>query len=537
MTCPVAHPVRAADGLSFAPELEIIGGHGTEVWLRCRRCDAWFWTSTDVGGKYEHVGSVALPRRLAERALGDAELDAIAALVAIPQVPHGPVWTTASALVELFRALTPRVADAARADALRREGGPRWAGAAELLAAQARAAARAPARPGTYAVDVQLPGYELAGSYEVGAALLLVPAGRSELLRLDAAGLGRIQLTGPPRVVCARRGAVVVAIPTPRGDEHLVLDGNGQVTKLPPSPTDYSVASLDDGWWLYVPVGSEPTRWIELHRPDGAPCVKVARRFTAGAQGMPPPRRFAGGWMISNLVDDDGAVQALTQLGAGFETLAYSVGIDGERQVAPIDDDSFWASVEGVMERWVRRGRILERVDSFLQRASWLVGDRLISDTSAGVVTARAASGAISWTWKRRTTGATYGVATSAGVLLYDDVRAHLLDRDGVVVTTFAVEYPDVCVGSGGTVYMKSAADLWIVGDAADSIEVGPDRELRTTCGDAALLEVSGRCELVSRDGTRTAFDVPAGKVVMGTVGGPYVVEPGRVRAVGFGGP
>ena len=53
VSCAVPHPVRWADGLAFVDDLEVVGGHATETWLRCPRCGAWLWASTDVGGKFE----------------------------------------------------------------------------------------------------------------------------------------------------------------------------------------------------------------------------------------------------------------------------------------------------------------------------------------------------------------------------------------------------------------------------------------------------------------------------------------------------
>src|ERR1035437_2241852 len=112
MSCPVPHPIRGADGLTYADELEVVGSHATEAWVRCRRCGTWFWLSTDIGSKYEYVGAVTLDTALAERALVRGDLDAIAELVVTHRVPYGPVWTTASAMVEIFCALTPGATEA-----------------------------------------------------------------------------------------------------------------------------------------------------------------------------------------------------------------------------------------------------------------------------------------------------------------------------------------------------------------------------------------------------------------------------------------
>src|SRR5665647_2713498 len=239
---------------------------------------------------------------------------------------------------------------------------------------------------------------------------------------------------------------------------------------------------------------------------------------------MPPARRFAGGWILSNLVDDDGAVQALTVFDARFATLAFSTGITGERQVTPIDDHSLWANIDDTIERWVIDGRRLVRAQHHPMRACWLLGYRLVIDHQ-GTLTARGPDGAQLWTWQRATTGASYGVATTSGVLVYDDTRAHLLDRDGHLVRSFAVEFPDVRVGSGGTVYLKTTDQLWILRDQVRAIEVALDSELMTTCGDRALLaRGAGRFELIAPDGRRAGFTASGATFSsIGTAGGPYV--------------
>ena len=360
MSCAAPHVLRGADGLAYAEDLEIVGTHACEAWVRCKKCGAWFWLSTDVSGRCEHVAAVALDASLAARAFVSRDLDAIAELVVTNDVPNGPVWTTASAMVEIFCALTPGATDDARARALSRvSGGALWAGAAELLAKEARASARAAPPALQFPVDIRLPDHRFVEVHEVGSALVVIPDGNSELLRLDATGLVRLPLAGAARHLASRRDAVMFAIATAAGEAILVLDGAGTATALPPSMTTYAVTPLDDGWWMFVPKTSEAVRWVELRLPDGKPHVKFPRRFATDATWMPAARRFGGGWIVSNLVDDDGALQALTLFDAQFTTVAYSAGIDGERAVTPIDAVSFWASTDGTMERWIRRERTL----------------------------------------------------------------------------------------------------------------------------------------------------------------------------------
>lgn len=540
MSCPIPHPIRGADGLEYRDELEVIGKHATEAWVRCRLCDAWFWLSTDVGSKYEYVGSVPIETSLAERAFIDHDLDAMVEIVTIHEVPYGPVWTTATAMVEMFIALTPGATDRARADALaKRFGGPLWEGATKIFAAQARGRERAPPPELAFGFDLQLPGYRFAEWYEVGASLVLIPEARTELLRVAATGVVQSPFAGAVRSVASRGDALVLAVATDAGDAHVVLDAAGTSTAHPPAPASYSIEPLDDGWWLFVPEGDAVDRFIELHRPDGSPVVKLPRRFVAHETQMPLPRRFADGWIISDLVDDDHAVQALTLFDAHFATAAYSDGVIGARHVTPIDETSFWASPgNDTMERWARRDRALVCVQTFPCRASWLVADRLVIDAGRGTVLARDLSGEVIWTWRRDTTGATYGVATRTGVLVWDDQRAHLLDRDGNVVTSFAVEAAAVRVGSGGTVYVKTTVELWTIGDDARSFSTLLDNKLVTTCGDNALIAGrDGRYEVVAPDGTRRGFTATGAEFsVVATNGGPYVVEPERIRISAFAG-
>ncbi len=197
LICSAPHVLRGADGLAYADDLEVVGSHACEAWVRCKKCGAWFWLCTDVDDRYQHVGAVALDAALAARAFVSRDLDAIAELVVTNDVPNGPVWTTASAMVEIFCALTPGETDDARARALGRvSGGTRWAGAAELLVKQARALERAAPPTLKFLVDLRLPDYRFVEVHEVGSALVVIPDGKSELLRLDATGLVRLPLGG-----------------------------------------------------------------------------------------------------------------------------------------------------------------------------------------------------------------------------------------------------------------------------------------------------------------------------------------------------
>jgi hypothetical protein len=141
--------------------------------------------------------------------------------------------------------------------------------------------------------------------------------------------------------------------------------------------------------------------------------------------------------------------------------------------------------------------------------------------------------GRFRWTWSRSTDGATYGVKTKDGVLFYDNRRAHELGKDGVVRNEFDVESADVAVSFDGTVYMKTGAELWVVGDKAVSFPVGTDAELETACGDVALLRKSdGTCLLVGPDGIRGTFEAPDADFGVNETRGLWVIEDDRIRGI-----
>jgi hypothetical protein len=221
--CQSPHPARGTDGFTLASELDLVGQFGRECWARCRVCGAWFWLATDMG-RFDYIDDAPLDVALAERAFVAGDLAAMAQLLVTSDILRGPAWTTASARVALFAALTPEATDAARARALGdHPGAPLWDQAAELLARRAREATLAAADPLPFAVDIQIPDYTFVETYEVGPALVLVPVGRNEVLRLDAAGLVAIPLAAAPRRLAGHDHAVVFSVPTPAGEATLVF--------------------------------------------------------------------------------------------------------------------------------------------------------------------------------------------------------------------------------------------------------------------------------------------------------------------------
>ncbi len=189
MTCATPHPVRAPGGVDLVPELEVIGSHATEAWVRCRDCGAWFWTSTDLGGKFDYVGEKPLDRELAERAFLAGDARAAARLLVETDEPYGPIWTTASALIEMLRAATPSANDRARSEALD-AAMPcgRWIAAAKVLRELAKHAPPS-ASELVFELDARMPGRTLGDAYEIGDALVVFQdAPTAEMIRITRAG-------------------------------------------------------------------------------------------------------------------------------------------------------------------------------------------------------------------------------------------------------------------------------------------------------------------------------------------------------------
>jgi hypothetical protein len=529
MTCPSEHPLWNLAGPGFVDGIEVLGGHATDTCVRCRLCGRVFWTVCDMG-KYQYMAEREIDPALAQRAAVEHDPGALAQLFVSTGLPHGPLWELTGALVEIFRELTPRANDAERARALREAGGAggRWTQAIRVLETAARGASRSVGEA-HFPVDVRLGGRTFREWHEVGDALVLLTE-QSEMLRLEARGVTRLEVAAVPSFLAAGEAGLMLAV----GDGgFLVVDAAGQVSTWE-AKGPATAACLDGGWWLRVPDTGEPERVIELRKPDGRPCVGFKRHFAPGQRWMPSPRRMGDGWILSNLIDVDGATQVLSLVDASFKLVAQSGPCPaGDRRVTPIDSVTFLAEVDGGTERWARRGASLEIVETLVARSSWWIGERLITDGLDGRVTARGPDGVVQWTWTREVRGASYGVPSPRGLLVHDFERAHWLDLDGRLRRSFEVEGPDVRIGREGTVYVKSLVDLWILsGDDVHLLAVDTGMALESTCGDDAVLrDERGGCLLVDRSGRSTRFDAKdAHFPVYGTRGGPWVVEGDRVR-------
>src|SRR5450432_897599 len=314
-TC--THSIR--EGRGYSDNFEIVGSESTDVWGRCKTCGTWWWCVID-DGKFQFEDQRAIPTELAEAALLRHDQDALARLFVLHELPHGPLWELVSARIEIFRALTPSVTDADRAHAIRGANpDERWQLVVRTL--EQDATPRAAASALAFDVDVRVEGVVFREWYEVGEALVLFTQ-RPELLRLDRAALVQVPLAAVPQLLAYGEDRLALAVAT----NVVIIDATGQATTWPLAE-HFDLSVLDGGWWLFVERTDEPVRWVEFHTPDGRPRVKFRRHFASGNAWMPPPRRFADGWIISNLIDDDGNPQALTLFDADFKTIAHSTGV------------------------------------------------------------------------------------------------------------------------------------------------------------------------------------------------------------------
>lgn len=531
MTCAADHAIWQPGSLRYVEELDVLASHASDACLRCRLCGRCFWVVCDVGGKWDYVQQWEIDPGLAQKAAVEHDPAALAQLFVSRDLPHGPVWELTLGLVEIFRALTPGSTDADRARALREAGaGARWAEAIRVLESTARGALRGLPEL-SFPVNVRLTGHAVREWHEVGNALVFLTE-QSEMLRLEARGVTRLELAAPPRYLAASGERLLLAI----GDAaFVVVDAAGLVSSWP-SKGPFTAAALDDGWWLHVPDTGDTERVIEMRKPDGHPCVGFRRAFDKGARWMPPPRRMGGGWVLSNLVDVDDQTQALSLVDRSWKLAAQSGPAPlADRRVVVQDAKHLLAQTDDAVELWRRDGASLALVETIPCRSSWWIGDRLVTDGRDGVVTARDRDGRVLWQWSRETSGAAYGVASRDRLLLYDDDHAHWLGLDGTVRRSFDVESAHVRVGREGTVYLASLVDLWILAyDEAHALVIDDDLEIETVCGDDVLLRGrDGRCVLVDRDRRAGRFVAKDAHLpVTGTRGGPWLVEGERVRGV-----
>jgi hypothetical protein len=542
--CATPHPKRGTDGIDVHPDLEMIGSEGSEVWAKCKRCGAWVWLATDIGSKIEYVDAWDLDRDLAELAFVQHDAHAVARLLVSTGLPRGPVWGTSSALLSIFRALTPTSNDAERSAALD-DASPTgaWATAANVLreiATHPHAAKTAESL--TFTIDLDFPGKSFSEFFEIGSSVILFQELPSPgIVRIDTHAVTEAPCAGPIRFLARSNDAVLFAVATPEGEAIHRIDAAGQLSAFAPSRARYSITPLENGGWLFVPDDDAPVRFIEFHESNGVPRVKIPVAFGNGSRFMCPPKRVGDGWIVSGCVDVHGDEQALSLFDSSFRMIAQSENARGQRLIGVVDDQHWWCETitpPFTLERWSRRDALLTR-DLALEAQSWFRANGcVVVALRSGPLIGIDDSGNELFRQEREVHGSAYFVAFHDDAILYDDRSVRVIDpKTGADrIAPMHIESPEVHVTPNGVAYVSEPTAIQILAGASKRIFLGEELQFETTCGEELLLRSDeGRCFVIAPGGRVRIFDGPDARFsVVGTRGGPYVVEPGRVRIGSF---
>jgi len=528
-------------------DLERMGGAGDDEWFRCRRCGDWLWTCNDTSSRYQFQGSWPLDRGRAERAFAGGSLVEAVQLVVDEKLPQGPNTTSEESLVGLLEALAPRAGDDERMQALRAARlDARWTRVLSLLERRL-AAVKSPDGPLLdFALDLAFDGVGIDELYELKRSLVGLRTGaRPELVRVDVTGfVTSTALPAEPRFLEHDESGVVFSVATAAGHQVMAIDDGGRVIGWPQGPVPAYASSLDDGHRLLFT--REPVATAQMF--DAAWQLLFTYRFALGSGWYPaPPRRFGEGWIVSAVMDKAGSDHALTWMIPQQGVKAVSPDGTGGRLIETLSSTTLLAetlSAPFTLETWQLDGERLVRREAHPVE-SW----RRMND--AAVVLLRKGrtprlslrrlgpDGNVVWEQEvARSPGGTkmYLADAPGSVLVYGDQYARLFAlQDGREVDGFDVLGSiHVLGGEREALYVLNGDELRIV--TADGVRVVsvPSGDIATTCGGGVLLALrdSGRYRLIGPDG-RTRGDIEAPRArfsVIGTRGGPYVLEPGRLR-------
>jgi hypothetical protein len=505
-----------------------------------------------LGGKYEHVGDKEIDAEIAERAFLGRDLDAIVEIFLRYGLPYGPVWELDGALVELFKMLAPGRSDRELAAALERAEAPSpWARVRDLLVARSRAdIATGAAPPFPFVLEAELDRTGIEDIFEMpGAILLYRTEPPFEVIRLDATGACvRLMLPARPRFLAVNDQRALWALEGEAGGEVIFTIGHdGAAHIFPEAPERYLVQAIDDGHWMFAAQGDEAIGVAELRRPDATQMAKLSiprPRPTGGAWYPPPPRRMDGGWVVSGVLDVTGDVVTISLFDADLRLVARTEGAGEARLLTPVGNTTvlaFSINAPFVLEAWARDEFRFVKTWSREARSSVIEGERLALLTR-GELMGVDIDGAKRWSVP--TGDALYLASTGGLAVAYGESGAVVVDMDtGEIVRRIDLQMrsgvPDLAQDKARAIYLLDDRWLWIIAEReARRVTLPFEAELLTTAANAALLgdPETGRYVVIGSDGvTRGGFDAEdVSFSVAGTLGGPYVLEPGRLRIGAF---
>ncbi|WP_428267940.1 hypothetical protein [Haliangium sp.] len=541
--CPSPHPVRSAGG-GPADELEVVGSHASACWTRCNRCGRWFWLETDQS-RFQYWEERELDRALASRALTGGDPAAVVELLITHGLPHGPLWELPEARVELLVALTPSASNADRIAALRRHSlDATWTAALRQQEALTQCATRtvAPDHELPFAVALAHDFSTFSGPFECDGAVFLLRAGPpATIWQITPERVVEIPIAGPPRLAALAPERMVVHVTADDREGLLFLDATTMVPiELVAARGHLLVESLDGGAWMLHHVDDS---LVELRDRDLKRLASYRFAKNHPEHFACRPRRLDDGWLVSSVIDSAGQASALACLDADFHVVARSEERGLRDSLTVLGDGFFTAHTNedrGTLELWQQQGDRLVRHRALPSRASLHIDDHLVVLDHDRTLACFDRGGDQLWSRQVVGPGALLH-RVGERVIVYRDHRAVLVDpADGAleqIDEPFALSFARDCDQNGYLVAGPTV--LRIRGRAMERTDLEAPYRFATTAADAIILadpRAPGRYLVLGADGVRRGvFEAPRASLsVVATRGGPYLLEPDRLRIAGF---
>jgi hypothetical protein len=367
---------------------------------------------------------------------------------------------------------------------------------------------------------------------------------------VSADAVVQIPVSGRPTFVAGRDDAFMVRVAGEMADGLVLFREDAMIPLALETREPRYIAPLDDGHFLLCPfeVGTGE-RVVEL-RDRGLAFVASYRIALPHHESYPShPIRVGDGWLASSVVDDRGHALALVLFDARFRVVAASDEERGPRhELLPLGDDRFAARAEGAaftVELWERRGASLVRTSEIPSRGFVPVGDVLFTVDDGGEVRGLERDGRTRWSRRIEAPRPHYHFRTGEHVLVYGGSHATLFRAcDGEILAEIDEPFDlALAVDRAGHGYVLAGPSLLrIRGDTVERTALDRAHRWATGIEDAIVLadpEEQGRYLVVGIDGSiRGEFRAPKARFSVATThGGPYVLEPERLRIGSFPSP
>jgi hypothetical protein len=548
--CPHPHPLRQrgidhqGDPIDWAPCLEMVGAYADSCWFRCRKCGAWFWAVTDRS-RFTYCNEWQLPTEAAELALRSREVGPIVTLLIAEGLPHGPMWTSATARIDLLRHMTPGHDDRERIAALQTNTplDEVWTDALALLLDAHAASQRSLLAPALgFVVDLTMDVATCDELFEIPGAVIAPLDDPPRLLRFTPEAGVALPVAGPARLLARQPDSVIFMV---EAEPPTLLVLRPETMLALPSPTGASVRALalDRGHYLLIPAAaSAEPRTVEL-RDDKLEFVASLRLALDPASPYPcAPRAMGSGWVFSSVINDAGAQLGLCLFDERWQVHAYTE-LPGARSCDPIDESRLLAvplSGPRELEGWRVFDNRFERSFTLACHAHARAGERLVVVDHERIIGTNLA-GKLRWRVPIEqvvTQVITLGprcvlVRGPRWLGLIDPETGKLLDEvEGPIsepVLSAVIDHSSVAYALLGATLLRCGASAGIERTLLDG-----DYELVSTAGAGVVVRQRGGTRHLWIAGTGEllgGFDAAAPLwSVLGSGSGPHVLERGRLR-------